>query len=205
MTHILSILLSYVLIYKYYSIFIITFLGAIALPLPSGSVVMAAAAFSIQGYLNFYLVVLCGVAGNMAGDSAGYWLVRLYGMEAVSKVGLKKFFPEEKLRLARQQIEDHCILTIYLSRFLTAIAPAVNIICGFTKLSYKKFLLFEALGEVTEVTCFAVIGYIFGSNWEYFNQLSNKFWIVIVAGSLFSVVLWRLILKKRKPGLVIHS
>ncbi len=167
------------------------------MPLPSGSVVMAAAAFSIQGYLNFYLVVLVGIAGNMAGDSAGYWLVRLYGMEAVSKVGLKKFFPLEKLHAAREQIEKHRLLTIYFSRFMTAIAPAVNIVCGFTELPYREFLLFEALGEFTEVSFFAVMGYIFGSNWEYFNQVSDKFWMVVVAGVLFSLVLWRYILRKK--------
>lgn len=197
MSNILSTLLSYVLIYKYYGIFIITFLGAFALPLPSGTVVMAAAAFSIQGYLNFYLVVLVGILGNMAGDSSGYWLVRLFGMDVVKKVGLAKFFPENKLHAARNQIEKHKMLTIYFSRFMTAIAPAVNVVCGFTELPYREFLLFEALGEFTEVSFFGILGYVFGSNWEYFSQLSDKFWIVIAAGMVFSVLLWRLILRKK--------
>jgi membrane protein DedA with SNARE-associated domain len=80
---------------------------------------------------------------------------------------------------------------------MTGIAPAVNVVCGFTLLPYREFLLFEALGEFTEVTFFAVIGYVFGSNWEYFSQLSDKFWIVIVVGTLFSFVLWRYILRKK--------
>ena len=49
MSHVLSTLLSYVLIYKYIGIFIITYLGAIALPLPSGSVLMAASDLLCKG------------------------------------------------------------------------------------------------------------------------------------------------------------
>ncbi len=198
MGNILYSLLSFVLIYKYYAIFIITFLGAFALPLPSGSVIMAAAAFSIQGYLNWFLVVLTGILGNMAGDSSGYWLVRVYGMPVLKKLRLSKFFHEDKLAAVRAQIERHKLITIYFSRFMTAVAPAVNVVSGFTRLPYREFLLFEALGEFSEVTFFAVIGYIFGSNWEYVSQLSGKFWILIVAGALASFMLWRLILKKEE-------
>ncbi|MDR3642691.1 MAG: DedA family protein [Candidatus Doudnabacteria bacterium] len=178
-------------------IFIITFLGAIALPLPSGSVLMAASAFAVQGYMSFPLVLITGIAGNMAGDSSGYWLVRLFGLGAVKKAGLGRFFKEDKLAAARKQIENHRILTIYFSRFMTAIAPAVNIVCGFTRLPYKEYLLFESLGEITECLMFCFIGYIFGSNWEYLNQLSGNLWIIILAGALTSFMVARVIFKKK--------
>ena len=68
MSGLVSLLLSYVLIYKYLAIFIITYLGALAFPLPSGTVVAASAAFAIQGYLNFPLVLFIGILGNVTGD-----------------------------------------------------------------------------------------------------------------------------------------
>jgi membrane-associated protein len=197
MSHLLSTLLSYVQLYKYLGIFVITFLGAIALPLPSGSVVAAAAGFATQGYMNFYLVLVTGIAGNMAGDSAGYWLVRQYGLAAVRKLGLARFFKQQRLDQARKLLENHPVLSIYFSRFFTAIAPAVNVVAGITLLPYKKFLLFEALGEITEVSFFAVVGYIFGNNWQYFSQLSGNLWILIVGGMVLSVMLWKMILKKK--------
>lgn len=195
---VLSSLLSFVLIYKYYAIFVVTFLGAFALPVPSGSVIMAAAAFSLQGYLNWFAVVIVGIAGNMAGDSSAYWLVRLYGMPILKKLHLSQFFKEDKLAAVRDQIERHKVLTIYFSRFMTAIAPAVNVVSGFTGLPYREFLLYEAAGEVTEVTCFGLVGYIFGSNWEYFSKISGDFWIFFAAGLVGSFMLWRLVLKKGK-------
>ena len=192
----LATLLSYVLLYKYLAIFIITYLGAIALPLPSGSVVMAAAAFATQGYMNIYLVLIVGVSGNMAGDSSGYWLVRRYGVSILHKLKLGKFFKHERLEAARKQLENHSILAIYFSRFFTAIAPAVNVVCGLTSLPYKKYLLFEGLGEVTEVSCFVIVGYIFGNNWQYVNQFSGQLWIVVVASILVSILFWKILIKK---------
>lgn len=192
----LNTLLPYVLLYKYVAIFAITFLGALALPLPSGSVVMAAAAFSTQGYLSLPLVLITAVAGNMAGDSAGYWLVRRYGIRVLRKIRLARFFRQDRLDAARQQLDRHPLLAIFFSRFFTAIAPAINVAAGLTRLSYKRYLLFEGLGEVTEVFCFVIVGYIFGSNWQYVNQFSGQLWILIVASLLLSATIWRIILKK---------
>ncbi|HVY67841.1 MAG TPA: DedA family protein [Patescibacteria group bacterium] len=197
MSNILSSLLPYVLVYKYLGIFVITFLGAFALPLPSGSVLMAAAAFSVQGYLSFFGVWLAGLLGNMAGDSSGYWLVRLYGLKVLRVLGLGRFFKKERLDSVNRQIDHHPILTIYFSRFMTAVAPAVNVVCGFTRLPYRRFLTFEALGEITEVSLFCALGYIFGANWEYLNQLSGDFWIILLAGITLSFFVWRVMLHKK--------
>jgi membrane protein DedA with SNARE-associated domain len=194
---VLATLLSYVLLYKYPAIFVITFFGAFALPLPSGSVLMAASAFAVQGYMSFPFVLLTGIAGNMAGDSSGYWLVRNYGIGVLDKLRLGRFFKKDRLDGARNQIDKHPILIIYFSRFMTGIAPAVNVVSGITRLPYKRYLLFECLGEITECSVFCFIGYIFGSNWEYVSQLSGGFWVIILAGVLTTFVIGSMIFKKR--------
>ena len=197
MNHLLTLLLSYVLIYKYPAIFIVTFLGAIALPLPSGSVLMAASAFSAQGYMNFYWVLVVGLLGNLAGDNSGYWLVRLYGTRILSKLGLAEFFPPERLEAARDKLNTHPMLAIYFTRFFTSIAPAVNVVSGISRLPYQRYLLFEALGELTEVACFCILGYIFGSNWEYISKLSGWLLVLILAGWLTSYLVWKIVFKKK--------
>jgi membrane-associated protein len=190
-----SSLLSYVLIYKYLAIFVITFLGAIALPLPSGTVVMASAAFAVQGYLNLPLVLVIGILGNVLGDNSGYWLARRYGLGAVQKLGLERFITPEKEKTANIEIGKHPIIIIYFSRFMTGIAPTVNIVSGLTKFPYKKFLTFEVLGECTEVSFFVTMGYLFGANWEYLTHYSSLSWLLIVSGVLVTYLLWRFFFK----------
>ncbi len=197
MNNVLTYLLSEVLVYKYLAIFVITFLGAIALPLPSGSVLMAAIAFATQGYFNAYWVWVIGLAGNIAGDNAGYWLVRFYGIRILNKLRLGKFFPDSRLEAARASLDAHPIPAIFFTRFFTSIAPAVNVVSGISRLPYGRYLLFESLGELTEVSCFCILGYIFGSNWEYISKLSGWFLVLILAGWLTSYLVWKIVFKKK--------
>ena len=198
MTNVTSFLLSYVLIYKYVAIFVITFLGAIALPLPSGTVVMASAAFATQGYLNFFAVLFFSILGNMAGDNSGYWIARKYGLPVFYKLGLRKIVDSEKRHKLNRGIDKHPLLIIYFSRFMTGIAPTVNVVCGLASFSYKKYLTFEALGELTECAFFCLMGYVFGTNWQSLTQFSGSSWIFIFSGALLTYLVWKFIFRKNK-------
>jgi membrane-associated protein len=205
MGNITSLLLSYVLIYKYLAIFVITYLGAIAFPLPSGTVVMASAAFATQGYLSFPLVLLVGILGNVAGDNSGYWLARRYGVRALHMLGLKKVVGSEKYNSIHREVNNHLIIVIYFSRFMTGIAPAVNVISGTTNLAYKRFLVFEVLGECTEVSFFASIGFAFGANWEYFSRFAGDSWIIILSGLVFAYLVLHYFFKNKSSLKIINK
>ncbi|MDR3559525.1 MAG: DedA family protein [Candidatus Pacebacteria bacterium] len=189
-------LLSYVLIYKYLAIFVITYLGALAFPLPSGTVVMASTAFATQGYLSVPLVFLTALLGNVAGDNSGYWLTRRYGVRFLHFIGLKKVVTSKSYGRLYDEVDRHPILIIYLSRFMTGIAPAVNVISGTTHLPFKRYITFEFLGECTEVGFFCLAGYFFGANWSYINQFSAESWILLLSGAVLTYLVWKFILKK---------
>ena len=196
MNYVLQTLLPYVLTYKYVAIFVITYLGAILLPLPSGTIVMAAAAFATQGYLNFPLVIVVGIFGNISGDHSGYWLARAYGMPTLRKLGFRRLLASPAYQSTADSVSDHPFLTVFSSRFFTAIAPLVNVIAGLSRMHYGKYFTFEALGEITEVSFYASLGFLFGSRWIYVSQLLGKFWILIVAGIPLSWLLWKTALKR---------
>ena len=198
MLDIISIIISYVLLYKYLAIFVITFLGALALPLPSGTMLVASVAFSTQGYLSAPLIIIVGILGNIMGDNVGYWLARRYGIRALLWLGMKKLVNSEKYQNINEEISSHPILTIYFSRFMPGVAPAVNVICGLTKLNYRRYLTFEVLGEFMEVCFFALLGYIFGANWEIWLKYSAYFWIFLLAGVVCTYLFIKYVLKSRR-------
>lgn len=198
MSEAISFLLSYVLLYKYPAILVITFVGALALPLPSGTILMASAAFAAQGYLSFFWIVIIGIIGNIVGDNTGYWLARQYGVKALKWLGMGKLVDSEKYHQINQGLYDHPVFFIFISRYMTGVAPAVNVISGLTALSYKRYLIFEALGECAEVLTFAGLGYVFGVNWEYINRLGAWAWLVVVGGAILTYLFWHLFFKLRK-------
>jgi membrane-associated protein len=196
MSDITSYLLSYVLLYKYLAIFTITFAGAFALPIPSGTVIIASAAFSTQGYLSLPWIMIIAILGNVAGDNCGYWITRNFGVQALHFLGIKKVVGSKKYQIVRTELNNHPILIIFFSRFMTGIAPTVNFISGLTKLAYKRYLVFEILGECAEVSFFATLGFAFGTNWETLTQFSGASWLIILSGTFLTYLLWRHIFKK---------
>ena len=103
----------------------------------------------------------------------------------------------KKYQKIHAAVNDHPIVLIYFSRFLTSIAPTVNVISGTTRLSYKKYLTFEVLGECTEVAFFSGAGYIFGTNWEYLNKFSWEFWAMFLFAIIFVYLSGRFVFKRR--------
>lgn len=197
----LDVLLPYVFAYKYIALFIITFWGALLLPLPSGTLIAATTAFATQGYFAPWAVFMVGILGNVAGDNTGYWLARRYGISALERVGFKRIIRSDNFSMVEKQISDHPFLTIFWSRYMTAIAPTVNIISGLGKVRYPVYLFFEFWGEVAEVGTNFAIGYFLGANWEYFSAYLDKVWVVIIGGAIFSYLIWTTFAQRHKRAL----
>ncbi len=189
-------LLTSILLYKYAAIFAFTFLGALALPIPSSAVLMSSGFFATQGYLNFPLVVATGLLGEIAGDNSGYWLARIYGERFFSRIGLGRAIRARSVRTFERRIARHPIATVFFSRFFGSATPAVNVATGMARMPYRKFFLWAAAGQCCLVVMQAVLGYVFGSNWQYLHQLFLKFFpVIVVAVALLVVVFWRRIIR----------
>ncbi len=201
MNGLLDVLLPYVFAYKYVALLIITFWGALLLPLPSGTLIAATTAFATQGYFNPWAVFAVGVLGNVLGDNAGYWLARRYGIPTLERLGFKRIIHSDNFSMVEKQIADHPFLTIFWSRYMTAIAPTVNVIAGLGRVRYPVYLFFEFWGEVAEVGTNFAIGYFFGSNWEYFSAYLDKVWVVVIGGAIFSYLVWVTFAKRHKRAL----
>lgn len=200
MENLVSYLFSAVLIYKYWAIFIITFLGAFFLPLPTGTVVMASTAFSVQGYLSFPAIFFFALLGNVLGDQCGYWVTRLWGVKALHWLGMKKVVASEKYQKTHALLSNHPMIIIFLSRFMTGVNPLVNLIAGLTRLEYRRFFIFEFIGELAYAGFFSFAGLIFGANWEYLNDFSWEFWAILLSCALLLHLIGKNWVKKRRKN-----
>ena len=191
MNFIVQIILPYLLLYKYWAIFTITLVAALAFPIPPGTLLMASAAFASQGYFSFSLVVFFGALGNIVGDNIGYFLARAYGKKVLYRIGFRKVLDSQKYKNIEERIRRKPNFLIFISRFEVFSNLAVNIICGLSGLSYKKYIVFEVLGEICQVFIYCAIGYIVGDNWVTISGIITKFLILIIlVVVLFVVVFW---------------
>ena len=200
MSYILSAILSYLLLYKYVAIFAITYLASVLLPLPSDTALLAAGAFAGQGFLNIYLVLFVALAGSVLGDLTGFIVSRLYGREFLLKIGLRKVITSTKFFNLEKFISDNSGSTIFISRFIGQIGPLVNILTGLSKMTFKKFLLYEVLGTLTDVLALGLAGYFLGSAWQNLTEVIEIVGVglvVIFVAIMFSRVYFRNLNKPR--------
>ena len=65
-------LLSFLLLYKYWGLFLVAVLSSVVLPIPASTALSAAGGFASQGYLNIYAFLGVTLFGSILGDMLDY-------------------------------------------------------------------------------------------------------------------------------------
>ncbi len=186
-------IIPYLLAYKYITLFIISFSAAFIIPIPSGSVLMATTALASEGYFNFPLVIIISIIGNILGDNLSYWWARIYGKKIFSYIGFRKIIKSRTFNRMEEKFRKNPGIIVFLSRFEVLSTLSINIISGISHVPYKKYLLYESIGSMSQVLFYGSIGYIFGYNWESADTFIGKISILI-----FTILILLLFLYKKK-------
>ncbi len=171
MTQLLNYLLSYVLIYGYPTVGIIVFVGALGLPLPASSLLVAAGSFTVDGTLNIPVLIVLSTLTALCGDLGGYYIGKRLGYIKSSRLSshfaisrsLKSFFV------------SHGVWSIFITRWLiTPLAVPINVLAGVQRYSVIKFSLIVVIGELLWSSLYVCLGYWFGANWQSLIDYINK-------------------------------
>lgn len=189
-------LIPYLLTYKYLALFIISFIAAYLIPIPSGSLLMVASALASEGYFNFGFVIVISIVGNLLGDNLSYLTSRYYGEKIFSFIGFRKIINSKTFKLMEDNFRKRPGFIVLASRFEVLCTLSVNILSGLSKVPYRKFLLHESIGTVSQVLFYGLIGYLFGYNWQSTSSISGKISIAIIFLWIFLIIiLWKKIFK----------
>ncbi len=187
-TSVLGVLLSYVLLYKYFTLFLAIFLAGIIVPIPASELLMAVGAFSGQGYLNFWLALLAGLSGNVLGDLVDYSLAKRYGPRLIRRFRLNRIKFIDQLEA---EVRRDAPFMIFATRIAGALGPAVSVLSGVSGVSLKKFLLYDVTGNLVDIGGLLLIGYTVGSYWENLSDIAGIV-IAILVVAIVMFILWRI-------------
>ncbi len=175
-------ILSFILVYRYTALFIVSFLSSLGIPLPAAASAVAAAAFASQGYLNFFWLIVVGAAGNILGDIAMYWLMRRYGKKLLVRVGLRRLAESRILQDVEHTVTTYEAPLLIASRFQDQATLFVNIISGLGRLDFKRFALFASIGDILQIVLYVSIGTVFSNNWQdVYNVVGRFSWVLAIA------------------------
>lgn len=155
-------------------------LSALGVPLPGAMFLLAAGAFVSQGVLDWHLLVPLSLLAVIAGDSGGYCLGRCAGPPLVRRLASSAAWQK-----AQATFDRRGNMAVFLTRFLlTPLATPTNLIAGSSRYSYRRFLLFSAVGEMIWIAGYGMLGYLFADSWDVLSDLLGN-----ISGLLVGVVL----------------
>ena len=183
-------LLSFLLLYKYWALLLIFFFSGLILPLPTSTVLLAAGAFSGQGYFSFLISLGVIIASNVLGDCTGYFLARRYGRRALTMLHIRTPASIERLELF---VRRHPWPAIFLTRFTGTTDVVVNLLAGFAGMPFGAFLTFDLFGNAVSNGILLYAGYFLGIHWQDFTgffNIGDYILIGVVAIVILATFMW---------------
>jgi len=149
---------------------LIVFIGALGVPFPGTVIVIAAGAFSRQGFLPWHITGIISLVCVVLGDSVSY-AMGYYARDSV----LRRFQGSERWNQAEVSFQRWGGMSVFWTRFLiTAIAVPVNLIAGTSNFRYRRFIVYDLLGESIWIFGYGGLGYLFGTQWEVISDLLSN-------------------------------
>jgi membrane-associated protein len=164
----------------------IVFVSALGLPIPATLIVIAAGAFSREGFLPWHttglIALICVVLGDWIGYAVGYY---------VRGPVLRRLGRLDQWARAESFFQRWGGMSVFLTRFLiTGIATPVNVIAGMGNISFRTFLIYDISGEAIWVFGYGGLGYLFGSQWEVVSDFISSFGGLILGLVTLGVGIW---------------
>jgi len=173
---------------------LILLLGALGLPVGASVVLIAAGAFSQQGFLNGLQAIVIGLAGAVIGDALSF------GMGHFAKDWTQRRFGNSPVWInARNSFDKQGGLAVFLTRWLvTAVAIPTNLIAGGSGYKFSRFMLYDITGEIVWITLYGGLGYAFGSQWEIVSEFLSNFGGLILGVVVFGFGIRQLVIWQRQ-------
>jgi len=183
-------LLAAISTYGLPAFFAVIAIAAVGVPLPVTFALVAAGSFVELGEMKLWQVIVVGSSAAVLGDQIGY-LIGRWGGERIAERIRKRKRGAAKIARAHAFAEKWGGTGIFISRWLvTPLGPWLNLTSGMTNYPWRRFLLWDVLGEVLWVVLYVLLGKFFsGSVQALAEVLGNLAW-VLVGIVVAAVLLW---------------
>ncbi len=171
--------------------------GLVVTPfLPGDSLLFAAGAFAALGSLKIVPLYFLLLAAAIAGDNMNYWIGRGLGPKIFSNGG-RRWLNRGHLERTHRFFERYGTKAIILARFVPIVRTFTPFVAGVGRMTYRRFVAFDAAGGILWVSLFTLGGYFFGN----IPVIKERFTLVIAAIILLSLTpaLVEILRHRRKP------
>jgi membrane protein DedA with SNARE-associated domain len=162
--------------------------------------VLASGFFAHRGILELDAVMAAVAVGAVAGDNIGYQLGRHLGRDWLLRHGSRFGLRQKRLAQAEAFFQRQGPKAVFFGRFIGFARALVPFVAGTSRMSYRKFVLYDALGAVLWTVGFVTLGYVLGASWRVAERWIGRTGFIIAAVAVLLVgVIW---LRRRKRSAI---
>lgn len=112
-------------------------------------------------------MIAAASAGAIVGDSVGFWLGREFGLWLLLRFGRYVRITERRIRLGQYLFRRHGGKMVFFGRFIALLRALAAFLAGTNRMSWPRFLLFNAAGGIVWSSLYGGGAYLFGSRIEH--------------------------------------
>jgi membrane-associated protein len=130
--------------------------------LPGDTLLISAGIFAAQGKLSIGLTLLVIALAAIIGDNTGYYIGKYLGPRLFTKKD-SLIFRQEQLSKAHAFYEKYGSKTMLIAHFVPVIRAFVPVTAGAANMPHRKFILFDAIGDIAWTVVITLFGYFVAS------------------------------------------
>jgi membrane protein DedA with SNARE-associated domain len=155
--------------------------------------------------MKLWLVVIVATTAAVLGDLIGYGLSRWGGRRLVARIS-HNLGGEDKIQKTEALAKQWGGPGIFFSRWLvTSLGPWLNVTSGIAEYPWRRFILWDVLGDVLWVVLNVMLGYFFSGRVQAIAEVSGNFaWVVL--GFIVAVIFgWKIMQYLRSQNSVTNN
>jgi membrane protein DedA with SNARE-associated domain len=133
-------------------------------PIPGETALITAAVLASRGKLSIELVIVLAAAAAIVGDNIGYVIGRKGGRWLLERPGRFHRQRRDVLRTGEPFFERHGAKAVFFGRFILGLRVWASWLAGATRMHWRSFVLWNALGGICWATGIGLLAYFLGNS-----------------------------------------
>jgi membrane protein DedA with SNARE-associated domain len=150
--------------FGYPLLFVLVMSESSGVPIPGETALIASSVLASQGKLQIELVIAVAAAAAIVGDNIGYLIGRKGGRWLLERPGAFHRQRSEVLRVGEPFFEVHGPKAVFFGRFVLGLRVWASWLAGATRMHWRSFVFWNALGGITWACAIGLIAYFLGSS-----------------------------------------
>jgi membrane-associated protein len=171
----------------------------IGLIIPGETALLLTGALAGMGRLSLSILAVLAVLAAVTGDSVGYEVGRRLGPRLTqSRAG--RFVGERRWARAEAAMARRGGWAVLLGRWVGVLRALMPAIAGATRMPYRRFLLFNAIGGTLWALAVVVAGYLAGASWARVQTYLGDAGGIVAAAVVIGVIALLVVRRIRDRG-----